>query len=88
MRIERSEVAMATEIFKAELSEVPDVRAEAVARGRALVADPNYPSKEHMRRVAHLLAGKLRDGAGTETAQGISPRYARRERADVATCCE
>jgi hypothetical protein len=88
MRIERSEVVMASEISEAGLGEVPDVRAEMIARGKALIADPNYPSREHMKRVAQLLAGKLRDGAGTEAALGISSRYARQERVDVATCCE
>jgi hypothetical protein len=38
------------------LHETPDVRAEKMARARALVADPNYPSPEQIRQVASLLA--------------------------------
>lgn len=38
------------------LSEVPDVRAEMVARGKALIADPNYPSKAQLRKVAEVIA--------------------------------
>jgi 2,4-dienoyl-CoA reductase-like NADH-dependent reductase (Old Yellow Enzyme family) len=37
------------------LAEVPDVRASAVARGRALIADPNYPSKAQVKKIARLL---------------------------------
>lgn len=37
------------------LAETPDVRAEAVARGRALIADPNYPSKAQVKKLAHAL---------------------------------
>lgn len=37
------------------LATTPDVRAEAVARGRALVADPNYPSKAQMQQMARVL---------------------------------
>ena len=37
------------------LAEVPDVRASAVARGRALIADPNYPSKAQLKIIARAL---------------------------------
>jgi 2,4-dienoyl-CoA reductase-like NADH-dependent reductase (Old Yellow Enzyme family) len=37
------------------LAETPDVRAEAVARGRALIANPNYPSKAQMKHLARRL---------------------------------
>jgi len=37
------------------LAEAPDVRAAVVARGRALIADPNYPSKTQMKKLAHAL---------------------------------
>lgn len=37
------------------LAEMPDVRASAVARGRALIADPNYPSKTQMKKIARTL---------------------------------
>jgi hypothetical protein len=39
-----------------ELAMTPDVRAEVVARGKALVADPNYPSKEQIKKIARVLA--------------------------------
>jgi hypothetical protein len=38
------------------------VRAEMVARGRALIADPNYPSNEQMKKVAGVLAAKWQNG--------------------------
>jgi hypothetical protein len=38
------------------LAYTPEVRAEQVARGKALVADPNYPSREQLKQVASLLA--------------------------------
>ena len=37
------------------LAEVPDVRASAVARGRALIADPNYPSPALVKKIARVL---------------------------------
>ena len=43
----------------ARLERLSDVRASVVARGRALIANPGYPDKEILRRVAWLLAGKL-----------------------------
>jgi hypothetical protein len=42
-----------------ELSETADVRADAVARGRALIANPNYPSRQQLHSVARLLASRL-----------------------------
>ena len=38
------------------LTSTPDVRAERVARGKALIADPNYPSKEQVKAIAGILA--------------------------------
>ena len=43
----------------ARLERLSDVRVSVVARGRALIANPNYPDKKIIRRVAWLLAGKL-----------------------------
>ena len=40
------------------LAATAEVRAEAVARGRALVADPNWPSKAQMRQLAGVLAAR------------------------------
>lgn len=34
----------------------PDVRAEMVARGKALIADPNYPSATQIKKIAGVLA--------------------------------
>src|SRR6185503_3625413 len=42
--------------LKRVLARQPDVRAEKVARGEALIANPNYPSKEQIKKVASLLA--------------------------------
>ncbi len=39
-----------------------DVRAEMVARGKALIADPNYPSPEQIEKIASLLAAKWANG--------------------------
>ena len=46
--------------YEAELSVTPEVRASEIARGRALIADPNYPSREQLGKIARvLLAGGL-----------------------------
>ena len=37
------------------LAAVPDVRASEVARGKALVADPSYPSKAQIKQIARVL---------------------------------
>jgi hypothetical protein len=39
----------------------PDARPEAVERARALVADPNYPSKDLLERLARGLLKQLDD---------------------------
>lgn len=38
------------------LSNTTEVRADQVARAKALVADPNYPSEKQMSKIAGLLA--------------------------------
>ena len=38
---------------------LPASRPEAVARARALAADPGYPSSDILRQVSRLLAGRL-----------------------------
>jgi hypothetical protein len=43
----------------ARLERLSDVRPSVVARGRALIANPNYPDKKILRRIAWLLVGKL-----------------------------
>ena len=50
--------------FQQALADAPDVRAEKVARGKALVADPNYPSKEQIKKMAGILAGHLSNCEG------------------------
>ncbi len=37
----------------------PDVRAEKVALGKRLVADPNFPSRAVLEKIARLLARNL-----------------------------
>ena len=37
------------------LAEVPDVRGSEVARGRTLIADPNYPSVAQIHNIAGVL---------------------------------
>ena len=39
---------------EAELASAPDVRSSAVARGRALIADPNYPSRQQLGKIARV----------------------------------
>ena len=48
------------ELLHQLLQETPDIRPEAVARGKALLADQSYPPKETLQRIAELLANNLR----------------------------
>jgi len=41
------------------LDRLADVRSAVVARGRALVANPDYPDREIIRHVSHLLSEHL-----------------------------
>ncbi len=50
-----------TEALNRALAKTEDVRPEVVARGKQLVADANYPPREMIRRIAHLLASNLGD---------------------------
>jgi hypothetical protein len=43
----------------ARLERIADVRASAVARGKSLVANPNYPDQKTLRGVARVLARHL-----------------------------
>ena len=45
--------------WEVELAGTDDVRADVVARGKALIASPNYPSRQQLQRVAQVLAGRL-----------------------------
>ena len=44
----------------ARLDRLADVRKSAVMRGKALIANPEYPNRKTMRAVARLLARHLR----------------------------
>lgn len=42
--------------LEARFAEMPDTRSAMIERGKALVADPNYPPNETVQKIAHLLA--------------------------------
>jgi hypothetical protein len=42
--------------LEARFTDAPDIRPDVVARARALVADPQYPPAETIRKIANLLA--------------------------------
>ena len=44
----------------ARLERLADVRPSVVARGQALIANPNYPDKKIMQHISRLLAAKLK----------------------------
>jgi hypothetical protein len=44
----------------ARLERIAEVRPSVVMRGKALIANPNYPDKKILRKVSELLAAKLR----------------------------
>jgi hypothetical protein len=63
MRIERNNLRNVKPICKCEnLGSTPEIRADVVARGKALIADPNYPSKQQIGKIATLLAAKWDGG--------------------------
>jgi hypothetical protein len=70
IKIEKQVEGAAWQVFERqrswdmELSETADVRADVVARGKALVANPTYPSRQQLHSVARLLAGRLRKNHG------------------------
>ena len=84
MRIERNKTMLAiAEVEVQALESVADVRGDVVARGKALIADPNYPSKQQLRAVARVLARKWsgQSERGMVHGRGVRP--------DVSvTCCE
>ena len=45
----------------AELEKEPDVRAQEVERGRALAADPDYPSKDLLAKLAEVFVNDARN---------------------------
>jgi hypothetical protein len=42
------------------LARLAEVRPAVVARGKALVANPDYPDRDTVKRISHLLATKIR----------------------------
>lgn len=44
----------------ARLERLADVRPAVVMRGKALIADPNYPDKKIVRQISRLLANNIR----------------------------
>jgi 2,4-dienoyl-CoA reductase-like NADH-dependent reductase (Old Yellow Enzyme family) len=84
MRIERNKIMLAiADVEVQALESVADVRAEMVARGKALIADPNYPSKEQLRGVARVLA---RQWAGESRLETMGQRGMRPDA--TVSCCE
>lgn len=70
-RIAKAAVASETD-FQAsaklglKLAATPEVRAEAVARAKALIADPNYPNPATINKVARRLADNIQQPAAEE----------------------
>jgi hypothetical protein len=48
-----------TEALQRALNATPDIRPEAVERGRALAASEHYPPAETMQRLARLFVGEF-----------------------------
>lgn len=65
------------------LAETPGVRAAAIARGKALIANPDYPSKAQIKKIANLLAENLSGGAAASPpgSRSITVRVLSRARA-------
>jgi hypothetical protein len=56
------------------LRQIPGVRGPVVARGKALIADPNYPSAKQIRAVAGVLAAQWQNGRlGAELPGAAEP---------------
>lgn len=49
-----------------KLAATPEVRADQVARAKALIADPNYPNEATIEKVAQRLAEKVQPPPATE----------------------
>jgi hypothetical protein len=49
-----------TEALDAALKATPEVRADQVARAKALIRDPGYPSAKVVEEVADVLAKRIR----------------------------
>lgn len=51
----------------AQLAAIPDVRADKVARAKALIADPHFPDAKIVRAIARNLSGKIRSSSGSDS---------------------
>jgi hypothetical protein len=49
-----------SDALNAALKATPEVRAEQVARAKALIQDPGYPSDKVVKQVAEVLAKRIR----------------------------
>jgi hypothetical protein len=49
-----------TPALEPRLERLAEVRRTVVARGKALIANPNYPDQKIVRKISRLLASKLR----------------------------
>ena len=45
--------------LESRLERLADVRCSVVARGKALIANPQYPDKQIVWKISHLLAARL-----------------------------
>ena len=81
MRVERNIQPTEIKIRRTPgLESVPSVRPEKVVRGKALIADPSYPSPQHIRQIARHFAANwngeddLFDGLSTPAVNRIPGR--------------
>ncbi len=71
--IERKNLFAETEgLHNDALAETPAVRALTVARGKALIANPGYPSKEQIAKIANFLAERLTPAVSSSLRSGRS----------------
>jgi len=90
MRIEQNKLLTGTKSIRRQaLTETPDVRAEKVALGKALVADPNYPSREQIKKIANLLAANWQRATQLPEAStlGLEPQDRTRRHAARPHAC-
>ena len=74
MRIKRKNLGRAATNADQALRQIPDVRGPVVARGKALIADLNYPSAKQLRAVAGVLAAQWQNGQlGAELPGAAEP---------------
>lgn len=62
-KTDRAEFAASDNLVR-KLDETPEVRAAAVARAKALLANPDYPDDATLREVSKTLAAHLASMAG------------------------